>query len=158
MKPTPRFLFLLLAPPALGTLLMLGWVFGGAVLHGRGLAWLHTQSRDIALSFFYAYLFGLAPSAAYAALMEAAFRRGLLPGEWPAVWYSTALGLAAGAGIMLLVGAMTMSLPPLRDIGYFAAFGTIVGFILGAIVRFGSRRDDPSGGVTERFAPDTRRP
>ena len=129
-----------LGPPFLGAFLMMGFSIGEHLLRNGSLSFVFLQGRDYLLVFFYAYVFGTLPSLAYMGLMEAAFRRRLDPTEWRAVGLSSGLGLLAGAGIMLLVSSGRASA---RELTYFAAFGFIVGLLLGLIIRFLTRRSAP---------------
>lgn len=139
MKRWHRVLLEVFAPPALGATIFWLFALSGAVadgLAGRrsgGVEWLGQAWLMLAA---YAYIFAGLPSLVYAAIMEWRFARGLDPACGRAVALSAGLGLLSGATI---VAVMSGDRAGVASLSLWGGIGVIVGFALGAFVRWRTR-------------------
>lgn len=119
---TRRFLLHTLLPPLGGGLL----IFGAMMLDRA----VHTPNYLASLVVFlgYAYAAAIIPSALYAALMEAAARRGLTPGGSGAIVISGLIGL--------FVGVLPWLLSARAEYLGGAVLFAIVGFVVGVGVEW----------------------
>ena len=128
MKPGIRIVLHLLAPPFLGAAVGIVAASIWQLLNGGRLSTILQEVHDYPVTFLYAYVFGIVPSAVYAAIMEWAVWRGFEPGRRRAILFSGILGLLAGLAIILpfLIGdakALPIAL-------YLGGIGLVVGLLL----------------------------
>jgi hypothetical protein len=133
----------LLAPPLVATLLPLALSVASSLIGKGGSERLLREAGDWGVTLFWAYLFGIIPSAVYMLAMERAFARGLSPGSGKTVVRSAGLGLAAGVaiggGLSLLFG------PNPEVLLLLAGDGLATGAVLGWLIRrFSPRTSHPA--------------
>lgn len=128
MKTGTRIAFRLLAPPFLGATVGIIAASTWQLLHGGRVSTLLQEVPDYPPTFLYAYIFGIVPSAVYAATMEWAVRRGLAPGGRRAVIFSGILGLLAGVAIILPFVVGDRDAVPV--VLYLGGIGLAVGLLL----------------------------
>jgi hypothetical protein len=137
----------LLGPPIIGATGLLLFSFAmalpGAIAKHDLLHELKQSGPIIIMTYAFAFVFSGIQSIFYTLIMEWRFARGLNPGSWPAVSWSTGLGFAAGAAICLAYGfhrsdALFLWL-------YFGGIGTAVGFVLGLVIKMFSSKTTTEG-------------
>ncbi len=140
-----RILLEVLGPPFLGGVIIMGVLLG---IEGEGLD-VGTLGCVFLAFMCGSYFIAGIPSILYTVVMESRFARGLDPGTWRSVGWSSLLGLASGA---LMAGWFATSAAGLKvaiwAMTSLGALGLVVGFLMGMAIKVCSARpDEDDGGI-----------
>lgn len=134
----------LLGPPFLGTVVLYAGSGVYAIVRwvqsGNPPGWNPAIFGAILGVLVFAYPIAGIPSIVYTLAMEWRFARGLKPDTWRTVRYSAVLGFLSGAAIGgVFRGNLSVYLA-------MSGIGTVVGFVLGFLIKVLSSGEKPEGG------------
>ncbi|MBI2496663.1 MAG: hypothetical protein HYV75_01610 [Opitutae bacterium] len=126
----------ILGPPALGAGLWYATITATTAwsvwVDDRPQAWNWQIAQRMGVVLLFAYIFAGLPSLLYAAIMEWRFTRGLNPGSWRAVAWSSGLGLASG---LMIIGVASTGRAESTAYAMFGGLVLAVGFLLGWFIK-----------------------